>query len=147
MTREHELVQRFRGSGDDIRLAMDALAGGWSATALKDAQLTEAAFDAVIEGLSDPHPRVRWWCVSILDHIPDTRAIAAIEPLLDDPVPRVRRNAAHALGCLLCKSDWCGPVSPATFAKLEHMATHDGNARVRRDAGIALFGVSAAAAR
>ena len=95
----------------------------------------------MVEGLSDPHPRVRWWCISLLDHAPDPRAIAAIEPLLDDPVPRVRRNAAHALGCLACKPEWCGAVAPETVAKLEALAASDENARVRRDASIALLTV------
>ena len=144
MTREQELVQQFRGDGDAIRDAMFELAGGWSATVLRDAVLTDAAFAALVEGLSDPHPRVRWWCIALLDHAPDPRALTAIEPLLDDPVPRVRRNAAHALGCLACKPDWCGTVAAETVAKLELLAGHDENARVRRDASIALLTVRAA---
>jgi HEAT repeat protein len=143
VTREQELVQQFRGDGDAIREAMLELAGGWSATVLRDAKLTDAAFEALVEGLSDPHPRVRWWCISLLDHVPDIRAIGAIEPLLDDPIPRVRRNAAHALGCLACKPEWCGAVAPGTVAKLEALAAHDENARVRRDASIALLTVRA----
>ena len=141
MTREQELVQQFRGDGDAIREAMLELAGGWSATVLREAQLTDAAFAALVEGLSDPHPRVRWWSITLLDHAPDLRAISAIEPLLDDPVPRVRRNAAHALGCLACKPEWCGTVALETVAKLEALATSDENARVRRDASIALLTV------
>jgi HEAT repeat protein len=140
-TREQELVQRFRGDGDDIRFALQELAGGWSATVMKSAKVTDAAFSALTEGLSDPHPRVRWWCIQVLDHVPDARAIAAIEPLLDDPVPRVRRNAAHALGCRMCKPDWGGDVGPATVEKLHALATGDPNARVRRDASTALLGV------
>jgi HEAT repeat protein len=89
---------------------------------------------------------VRWWCVTILDHIPDPRAIEAILPLLDDPVPRVRRNTAHALGCVLCKPEWCGILDPAALAKLEHRAANDENARVRRDATIALFQLATAQA-
>jgi HEAT repeat protein len=140
-TRDQQLVQRFRGDGDDIRLALQELAGGWSATVMKSAKVTDAAFSALTEGLSDRHPRVRWWCIQVLDHVPDPRAIAAIEPLLDDPVPRVRRNAAHALGCRLCKPDWGGEVTPTTVEKLQALATSDPNARVRRDASIALLGV------
>ena len=140
MTRAQEVVQRFRGDGDDVRAAMDELCGGWSATRLRATNLTDEAFDAVVEGLADPHSRVRWWCITILDHVPDRRAIKAIEPLLDDPVPRNRRNAAHALGCLACKPEWSGEVALETLAKLEHLAQHDPNARVRRDASIALLG-------
>jgi|SRR3954470_9425892 len=141
MNREQALVQQFRGDGDAIRDAMRELAGGWSATVLREAVLTDAAFAALVAGLSDPHPRVRWWCISVLDHVPDARAIAAIEPLLDDPVPRVRRNAAHALGCVACKPEWYGTIAPATFVKLEALAAADDNARVRRDASIALLSV------
>ncbi len=65
-----------------------------------------------------------------------------IAPLLDDPVPRVRRNAAHSLGCLLCKPAWCGELDTATTAKLEQLANGDENARVRRDATIALFTIA-----
>ena len=146
MSREQALVQQFRGDGDAIREAMLELAGGWSATVLREARLTDAAFAALVEGLADPHPRVRWWCISLLDHVPDVRAVAAIEPLLDDPVPRVRRNAAHALGCLACKPEWCGAVAPETVAKLEALATADENARVRRDASIALLSVRSTSA-
>jgi HEAT repeat protein len=141
VTREQDLVQQFRGDGDAIRESMLELAGGWSATVLREAVLTDAAFAALVEGLSDPHPRVRWWCITLLDHVPDIRAIAAIEPLLDDPVPRVRRNAAHALGCLACKPGWCGTLAPETVTKLEALAAHDENARVRRDASIAVLSV------
>ena len=139
-------MQQFRGDGDAIREAMFELAGGWSATVLREAVLSDAAFAALVQGLSDPHPRVRWWCISLLDHVPDVRAIAALEPLLDDPVPRVRRNAAHALGCLACKPEWCGTVDAETVSKLEHLAVHDENARVRRDASIALLSVRSTSA-
>ena len=64
--------------------------------------------------------------------------IAAISPLLDDPVPRVRRNAAHALGCVACKPEWNGTLDAETVAKLEHLAASDENARVRRDARFTL---------
>ncbi len=137
MTHEQALVQRFRRT-DGVRDAMFGLAGGWTATELKDVRLSDAAFAALVEGLQDPHPRVRWWCIQLLDHVADERAIAAISPLLDDPVPRVRRNAAHALGCVACKPEWTGTLDAATVAKLEHLAASDENARVRRDARFTL---------
>jgi HEAT repeat protein len=140
VTRAQDVVQQFRGKGDDIRAAMFELCGGWSSTALRKLELSDEVFDAVVEGTRDPHSRVRSWCITILDHVADPRAIAAIEPLLDDPVPRNRRNAAHALGCVLCKPEWSGDVKPETLAKLEHLAVDDPNARVRRDASIALLG-------
>jgi HEAT repeat protein len=137
MTPEQELVQRFR-HGSGVRDAMFGLAGGWTATELKGVRLSDAAFDALVEGLGDPHPRVRWWCIQLLDHVADERAVSAIVPLLDDPVARVRRNAVHALGCVPCKPDWSGRLDATTVGTLERLATSDENARVRRDAAITL---------
>ena len=137
MTHEQSLVQRFRRN-DAVRDAMFGLAGGWTATELKGVRLSDAAFAALVEGLQDPHPRVRWWCIQLLDHVSDERAIAAISPLLDDPVPRVRRNAAHALGCVACKPEWTGDLPGTTTARLAELARDDPNAKVRAESWWAL---------
>ena len=118
--------------------ALHGLAGGVTATHLRTAVLTEAAFAAVTEGLSDPNPRIRWWCVQVLDHVPDERAITAVAGLLDDPVPRVRRNAAHALGCLACKPAWSEGLTADVVATLARIASDDPNDKVRREAAFAL---------
>ncbi len=91
--------------------AMRGLIGGVTATELRSAEATPAAFAALSEGVSDPNPRVRWWCVQALDHILSAAAVEIISRALDDPVPRVRRNAAHALSCAGCKPEWDGPSS------------------------------------
>jgi HEAT repeat protein len=137
VVREQEFVQLFgctARQGDALR----GLAGGVTATHLRTAALSEAAFDAVIEGLSDPNPRVRWWCVQLLDHVPDERSMMAIAKALDDPVARVRRNAAHALGCLACKPGWDGSLSPVVVSKLSQSASSDPNEKVRVEAQMAL---------
>jgi HEAT repeat protein len=134
---EREMVQWF-GRRDRQLDALRVLTGGVTATHLRKAQLTDAAFDAVIEGLTDPNPRIRWWCVQVLDHVPDTRSIIVIASALDDPVPRVRRNAAHALGCVACKPDWDGVVPVGVLDRLSQMATTDENDKVRREATYAL---------
>jgi HEAT repeat protein len=118
--------------------ALRALTGGVTATYLRRAQLSDAAFDAVVEGIADPNPRVRWWCVQVLDHVPDTRAMTVIASALDDPVPRVRRNAAHALGCVACKPDWDGDLPGGVLERLTNVATTDENDKVRREARYAL---------
>jgi HEAT repeat protein len=118
--------------------AMTMLAGGVSATALRVASLTPAAFEALIGGLRHESPRVRWWSIQILDHVPDPRAMAAIAPLLDDPVPRVRRNGAHALGCAACKPDWAGQLPDAVRSRLAELAGADASAKVRAEAARAL---------
>jgi HEAT repeat protein len=74
----------------------------------------------------------------VLDHVPDPRSLAAIARLLDDPVPRVRRNAAHALGCGVCKPDWEGALPDGATAKLAQLAAQDPNAKVRAEAARSL---------
>jgi HEAT repeat protein len=118
--------------------AIRSLIGGFTATELRRACPTEAAVDALIEGLSESNPQIRWWCVQLLDHLPDNRAIEALVPVLDDPVPRVRRNAAHALGCIACKPAWSGELPNIAIGKLQALAASDTNQKVRAEANRAL---------
>jgi HEAT repeats len=89
--------------------------------------ITEEALAALVRGLNHPSPRVRWWCVQILDHATDPRAITAVSALLDDDVPRVRRVAAHALGCVACKPEWDGALPAGITTKLASIAAADPN--------------------
>jgi len=134
---EFDLVQRL-GSKATYLDAMRNLVGGVTATELRRAQVSEAAFEALVNGLSDPNPRIRWWCVQILDHVPDHRAVTAIAAALQDEVPRVRRNAAHALGCLACKPDWDSSLPPDVVVSLSELAESDPNEKVRLEAQRAL---------
>jgi HEAT repeat protein len=137
MTREQLLVQQFGQRGHEVE-ALRGLAGGVTATQLRETQLSSAAFDAVVAGLADKNPRVRWWCVQVLDHVPDRRAIDAVARLLDDPVARVRRNAAHALGCVACKPEWSRALPAQVTEKLIDLAGQDPNVKVRSEAARAL---------
>jgi hypothetical protein len=137
MTREQDLVQLF-GSKARQTEALRRLVGGVTATHLRTVVLSGAASDAVIEGLSDPNPRIRWWCVQVLDHVGDERSTTAIAHALDDPVARVRRNAAHALGCRACKPGWEIAFSPEVGARLSRIAAADPNDKVRHEARRAL---------
>jgi len=74
----------------------------------------------------------------VLDHVPDERAVLAVADLLNDPVPRVRRNAAHALGCVACKPGWSGGLPPHVTSQLLTMAAEDPNPKVRNEAVLAL---------
>ena len=130
---ESALVALF--ADPDRRLAaIRSLVGGLTATELRRVSPTEAAIQALIDGLSDPNPQIRWWCVQLLDHLPDDRAIEALVPVLDDAVPRVRRNAAHALGCIACKPSWRGELPNRALARLHSMADTDPNQKVRAEA-------------
>ena len=128
-----ELVQRL-ASKRDRNEAIRALVGGLTATELRSVHVDDATTDALARGLADPNPVVRWWCVQLLDHVPDPRAIDLIAPMLDDPVARVRRNAVHALGCAVCKptADIC--LSAETRAQIRELAECDPNGKVRDEA-------------
>ena len=127
------LVQRL-ASKRDRNAAIRALVGGLTATELRSVHVDDVTIDALARGLADRSPVVRWWCVQLLDHVPDQRAIHLIVPLLDDPVARVRRNALHALGCAACKptADIC--LSPETRARIRELADSDPNGKVRDEA-------------
>jgi HEAT repeat protein len=137
MSSERELVQRFgiRGSETEV---LRGLVGGATATHLRTATVSDAAFAALLEGLQHPNPRVRWWCIQVLDHVPDPRAVNAVAVMLDDPVARVRRNAAPALGCVACKPEWDSGLPDSVTAKLTHLAEEDASAKVRNEARMAL---------
>jgi HEAT repeat protein len=137
VTRERELVELFADRSRELD-ALRLLCGGITATDLRTLRVSALAFEAVVEGLAHQSSRVRWWCVQILDHVPDPRAICALARALDDPVPRVRRNAAHAFGCVACKPDWSGDLPGDILQRLCLMATNDPSAKVRAQASWAL---------
>lgn len=130
---ETELVQLL-GVPDQRVAAIHELVGGIGATELRRAKPSPHTMQALIHGLRDPNPQVRWWCVQLIDHLPDDQALDALVPVLDDPVPRVRRNAAHALGCVACKPAWDGQLAAPVIKKLAEMSVGDANAKVREEA-------------
>lgn len=134
----HGLVQLLA----DKHRRLDAvreLTGALTATEMRAiGRLPDDVLDALIAGLDDPHPPIRFWCVQLLDHAPDERALLAVAPLLDDPVDRVRRVAVHALGCVACKPA-ANPELPAELTdRIVDLAATDPSAKVRREAAHAL---------
>lgn len=85
-----------------------ALVGGLTATELRQVKVSTEAKAALIEGLKHSNSKVRWWCIQLMDHLADESYLA---PLLDtaynDPTPKNRRHAIHALVCEKCKPDRC----------------------------------------
>jgi HEAT repeat protein len=74
-----------------------------------------------LEGLSDPEPALRYWCVVLLHRLVDPALRQAdwatqVASRLDDPSPAVQVAAAHAL------SDWGHPERglPVLERHLEH---------------------------
>jgi HEAT repeat protein len=133
-----ELVQRLADKTQRIE-AMRLLVGGITATEMRQiTTLPDDVFEALLAGLQDSHPQIRFWCVQLLDHVPEERALLPVAALLDDPVPRVRRNAAHALGCLACKPTADINLPADVVDRLAALAEHDPNARVRQTAAASL---------
>lgn len=95
-----------------------------------------AAIDDLVRGLKHPHSNVRWWCAQMLDHAADDTCVPALFDLLNDPVPRVRRMAVHALACQRCKAV---PLHADMTDMLLDFALHDPNLKVR---GEAVFGLA-----
>jgi HEAT repeat protein len=75
--------------------------------ALRTALLAEGAYTALVDtligGLHHEDSRVRYNCAGALDHLADERCVEPLRALVNDPVPRVRRMALHALSCEGCK--------------------------------------------
>ena len=85
--------------------AIVALVGALNADDMKKVRLSEAALEALADGLKHPNSNVRWWCLQLFDHTGDERAWPHVTAALEDPEPRVRAMAQHALECEKCKSD------------------------------------------
>ena len=92
---------------------------------------------AVVQGLAHPEPPVRRACLDFLDHHADDLCVDDLRRVaLRDPIPRVRRFAVHALGCVRCKT------RPLDLDLIEFLAMvaarRNENVKVRREAIYAL---------
>jgi hypothetical protein len=89
----------------------------------------------LVLALRHPNPRVRFDCLALLDHLADESCFEAMIEATRDPVPRVRRTAVHALGCVRCK----GPCVPSDIAPvLIALALSDPSWRVRCESALSL---------
>jgi hypothetical protein len=89
----------------------------------------------LVLALQHPNPRVRFDCLALLDHLADESCFDAMIEATRDPVPRVRRMAAHALGCVRCK----GSSVPSDIAHvLIALALSDPSWRVRCESSLSL---------
>ena len=102
--------------------------------AQRDAGKTPTAAK-ILPALRHPNPRVRFECLGMLDHLADESSLAAMIATTHDPVPRVRRMAVHALGCMRCKPS---PLCRELNAVFLPIAETDPVWRVRREAVIAI---------
>lgn len=87
--------------------------------------------------LNHPDPPARRLCLDYLDHLAGPEAARIFVAALDDPVPRVRRHAVHALTCEACKP---GAWRADAVAPLRRVVSHDPSPKVRFEALRALLG-------
>jgi hypothetical protein len=118
--------------------ALRVLVGRAQASHLSTVEMSTQACCALLAGMAETHPQVRWWCVQLGYHSPDPMAVPALTDAVDDPVSGVRRKAAHALGCRECKPAWEGRLEAGEIERLAQMAASDPNPTLAREADRAL---------
>ncbi len=138
-----EVVDRLKIPAERYRAARTMSAGGRGARENRGKQLPTKKVEALIWGLSRESPVVRRCCLELLDQHPDPRAVPYILSALEDPVPRVRWHAVHALLCDACKAGESF-LTPEVAARLRRVAEHDPSPKVRNYAHQALSECGAA---
>lgn len=102
-----------------------------------DERAYEDFVQTLIAGLSHRRPRVRFECAGALDRFGDASCREPLARLMDDPVPRVRWMAMHALSCHACGAA-AGGLDAELEARIIRAANEDASLRVRRNAAVAL---------
>jgi HEAT repeat protein len=74
---------------------------------------------------------VREQCCKLLDHLMDDETITDLVAMLNDPEPRVRISAAHALACDRCKQGSCRPAADDVLPTALRLLKHDTDPHVR----------------
>ena len=92
---------------------------------------------ALVRGLGAPQSRIRFECAHALDQFGDDSTRPALARLMDDPVPRVRWMAMHALSCHACGEKPDG-LEAAIRERIIDAAASDPSPQVRRHAAVAL---------
>ncbi len=132
-----EVVDRLGIPAERYRAAHTMSAGGRGARDNRGKQLPTEKVEALIWGLSHESAVVRRCCLELLDQHPDPRAVPYILSALEDPVPRVRRHAVHALLCDACKAGESF-LTTEVAARLRGVGEHDPSPKVRNYAHRAL---------
>ena len=89
------------------------------------------ALDSVQRGLGSPNDDVRRWSTKAMDHLVDADGLATLVRMLDDPDPRVRLEACHALACDRCKDNGCRPDAAAVLPRAIEVMLDDPDRHVR----------------
>ncbi len=132
-----EVVDRLKIPAERYQAARTMSAGGRGARENRGKQLPTEKVEALIWGLSHESPVVRRCCLELLDQHPDPRTVPYILSALEDPVPRVRWHAVHALLCDACKAGGSF-LTPDIADRLRQVAANDLSLKVRNYAQQAL---------
>ncbi|MCB0998188.1 MAG: HEAT repeat domain-containing protein [Ilumatobacteraceae bacterium] len=89
------------------------------------------ALASVQAGLDSPNDDVRRWSTKAMDHLVDADGLMMLVRMLDDPDPRVRLEACHALACDRCKDNGCRPDAAAVLPRAIEVVLDDPDAHVR----------------
>jgi HEAT repeat protein len=136
MSRVSELVDAFADSDRRIAAIIE-LVGAINANDLRRVRVSPEAKAALIAGLEHSNPKVRWWCLQLMDHLADESYLEPILSKLSDPVAKVRRHAIHALSCGACKPNRQSLAVDIEVA-LRGVLASDSDEKVREEACLAL---------
>jgi hypothetical protein len=103
----------------------------------RDPARYQAFVQTLVDGLASRRVRVRFTLAHALDTFGDEHCRPHLIPLMEDPVPRVRWMAMHALSCHAC-GDKPGALEPEVEARIGRAALGDPSIKVRRNAVLAL---------
>jgi HEAT repeat protein len=90
-----------------------------------------AVLPTIVSGLCDARADVRYHCCRLLDQLVTPEGLGALLDRLDDPDPRVRGAALHALTCDKCKEGVCLPTDGPMLDRAMAMMAADPNGHVR----------------
>ncbi|WP_198167176.1 HEAT repeat domain-containing protein [Microbispora sp. ATCC PTA-5024] len=90
-----------------------------------------SAVPAIQAGLGHAEEDVREQCCRLLDQLLVEEALDGLVAMLDDPSPKVRVAALHALACERCKQDACRPSEAAVLPPATRLLRGDPDAHVR----------------
>ena len=96
----------------------------------------QAMLDAALRGLRHTNPVIRRYAADLMDHLGNDVCVPPLLELLNDPVPKVRRQAVHSLSCQRCKAT---PLSADMTDILIDKMLNDPNQRVRGEAAFGLY--------
>jgi hypothetical protein len=91
----------------------------------------DGALPAVRRGLTSSNSDVRRLCTKAMDHLVDMDSFPTLIAMLDDPDPRVRVEALHALACDRCKDNACRPNASDVLSPSVRVLLGDPDAHVR----------------